>query len=70
MRECHARQRQLVVGSLVHLLRKAVRPPDNKTKVAAHAVGLAGYIVGILTRTELASAFVEQNQAVGRPYNL
>ena len=70
MIECHARERDLGVSSVVDSLRKTVRSPHHEEDSFAAGCHQAFHIVGELHRTILLAPFVEEDYEVGRKHTV
>lgn len=64
--EGHGRERHFGVGTVVHLLREAVRPADDKNQAFRARGHLFFKAFGEVYRGELLAVFVQKNDLVGR----
>lgn len=65
VRECHARQGNLIVGTIVHLLAEAVRSTDDEYQSACHLL-LTLYPLCKLHRPEILAVLVKKYHSIRR----
>ena len=66
VRECHPRQRNLLVRTFVHLFRESVRSAYYENQFSAGRIHLSAHPFGKLHRHHFLSALIEQNHRVAR----